>query len=852
MHHLEKTIIGLIAEISDDQMIQGLILELFVKSVGSHDFGKINPEFQKQKMQNARPCFKHDLSSGHSLISGYIFSLLSEATAAKKNIPHEKESLIDFLILSFSYPILKHHSSKLDYIKTDIAYKEKLSDLRKFVEFFDYSETPDFIEEIHECVFKESKKIFDRDNNEIKTQFPLFALIKLNYSLLTVSDYYATTHYMDGWKDMANDFGTFNDKLKKKIINNIETTKSYNEKTYKELDNYKFNFPKATNNKNLNRLRQNLSVEIIQGIRNNLNKNLFYIEAPTGGGKTNLSMVALAELLRNDVNESLNNITKVFYVFPFTTLITQTFMALQDTLGLDNDEIVQIHSKTGFSQKGNDDNYGNNKENIIDYQFVNYPVALISHIKFFNILKSNKKNSNYLLHRLANSVVIIDELQAYPPKEWDKIIYFINSYAKYFNIKFILMSATLPKIDKLLSPEARKENFEKEDFVLLNRPEYFMNPNFKNRIEFDFSMLKNSDFNRENREDFLSNLWNKILRESKEYKDKSKSETVHTIIEFIYKQTADEFAKLVNNKKDFFDEIFILSGTILEPRRKEIITKLKSSEYRFKNILLITTQVVEAGVNIDMDIGFKDLSLVDSDEQLAGRINRNFNKSECKLFIFDLDDAKVIYAKDDRYNKIQDEFKSEYYDILKEKTFDKIYNSIMEDRNKINAAPDFINLGEYVRKIGKLDFASVDKDFKIIDDDCRNVSIFVPIDIPIKISNSEEVNFTKEELQFLIDKKKYSKAEPFVIGEKVWDLYCDIIQNRDEDFAVRRMQKVIMQGLIAKFSFSIGIYSKNFKFLSTWSCEGEKYGFYKLNDCGKFYDYYSGIKTLEFKDTNFF
>ncbi|HED05344.1 MAG TPA: hypothetical protein ENI61_01510 [Ignavibacteria bacterium] len=212
----------------------------------------------------------------------------------------------------------------------------------------------------------------------------------------------------------------------------------------------------------------------------------------------------------------------------------------------------------------------------------------------------------------------------------------------------------------------------------------------------------------------------------------------------------------------------------------------------------------------------------------------------------------MIYGKDDRYKKIQNEFKSEYSSILKEKTFDKIYNSVMKDRNKINKSPDFINLKEYLYKISKLDFTSVDNDFKIIDDGCLNVSIFVPVDIPIRISNSEEVNFTEEELTFLIEKDKHSKEKTFVSGKKVWDLYCDIIQNKDEDFIEQKIQKIIMQGLISKFSFSIGIYSKNFKFLSAWSCEEEKYGFYKLNDVDKFYDYCSGIKKLEFKDTNFF
>ncbi|MBK6948879.1 MAG: hypothetical protein IPH16_13240 [Haliscomenobacter sp.] len=67
-------------------------------------------------------------------------------------------------------------------------------------------------------------------------------------------------------------------------------------------------------------------------------------------------------------------------------------------------------------------------------------------------------------------------------------------------------------------------------------------------------------------------------------------------------------------------------------------------------MLLITTQVVEAGVDIDMDLGFKNVSLIDSDEQLAGRVNRNVGKENCEVYLFRLNDATILYGKDYRYH----------------------------------------------------------------------------------------------------------------------------------------------------------------------------------------------------------
>ena len=116
----------------------------------------------------------------------------------------------------------------------------------------------------------------------------------------------------------------------------------------------------------------------------------------------------------------------------------------------------------------------------------------------------------------------------------------------------------------------------------------------------------------------MNDLADFVLGKSVEYRDKpGKNGTVHTIIEFITKKSAAEFYAFIQEKEPFFDEVFLLSGTILEPRRREIINELKNPLSRKKNILLITTQVVEAGVDIDMDLGFKNISLIDSDEQLG-------------------------------------------------------------------------------------------------------------------------------------------------------------------------------------------------------------------------------------------
>ena len=209
--------------------------------------------------------------------------------------------------------------------------------------------------------------------------------------------------------------------------------------------------------------------------------------------------------------------------------------------------------------------------------------------------------------------------------------------------------------------------------VLLPRAElYVHNPNFAQRVDFRFDV-----FQEETEIDRLADF---VLKKSEEYRQRNTTNgTVHTIIEFIYKKSASEFYAWLQEREMFFDEVLILSGTILEPRRREIINYLKNPMSREKNILLITTQVVEAGVDIDMDLGFKNISLIDSDEQLAGRVNRNAWKTGCEVYLFRLDEACVLYGRDKRYQIVREQITAEEYKrILREKDFGRLYELVFD------------------------------------------------------------------------------------------------------------------------------------------------------------------------------
>lgn len=815
-----------------------LFYNLFLESIYFHDFGKINPNFQVVKMGNDQFRKKGlKFNSDHSF-PGFVLFIqhkLKDANAIQDDEVFEYYMVLLFL---FGFQIAKHHASFLDDVPSYLEYKFNSSDeeIRLYLDDVDKLLELTTVTIIPELQLRElldiSGIVKNTLRNSLKEGFPVFALLKLHYSLLTASDYLATTHYMNRWKTALNDFGQINDELRQRIIRNVQSTKPYNKNVFENMDGFEFIYPTQTSNENLNRLRQELSVEVIQNIRKNKNRYVFYIEAPTGGGKTNLSMLAAAELLIADAG-----ISNLYYVFPFTTLITQTYKAVKETMGLEEDEIIHLHSKEGFKEK--DDQYGEEKKNYIDYLFMNYPVALMSHVRFFDILKTNKKESNYLLHRLANSIVIVDELQSYPPKIWDKLIYFIQNYARYFNIRFILMSATLPKLGKL-------SNVATDICYLTNHKEkFFQNPNFCDRVSFDFSLLDWPTPEKEEKTGYLRRLAGVVVEKSIEYaeNDSKHQDSVFTIIEFIYKQTATEFYSVIKDVAGgYFDELLVLSGTILESRRKEIIHYLKDESNRNNKVLLITTQVVESGVDIDMDLGFKDQSLVDSDEQLAGRINRNVNKQNCKLYLFNCDSAKVLYKEDNRFQLMHGELSGMEQEILKSKNFDLMYDRVMEKIDRQNDRKYQQGFSDFQNYLKMLDFPEVNQNFQIINQ--QTTSVFVPLSLPVYVpgTNNTERNFSEKEVLFLA---YYGVARPDdkeIHGEDVFKLYEQLIHQKKGNFAIKTDLKKL-QGIMSQFIFSLMMHSKSLDKLIE-NVHGEvRMGIYYLShwELDGIYDYYFGL-----------
>ena len=500
----------------------------------------------------------------------------------------------------------------------------------------------------------------------------------------------------------------------------------------------------------INLLRSEIFLEseenLLEGLKEKI--DIFFLEAPTGSGKTNSSINLALKALEKD--KSLN---KLFYIFPFNTLVEQTKNSLDEIFegkGL-KEKISVVNSITAMKEKFKDeDTKVDYEKTLLARQFLHYPITLSTHVNLFNYLFGLNRDSVFPLTQLANSVVIIDEVQSYKNSIWTEIIIFLKKYSKLLNIKFIIMSATLPDL--------REISNEKYGFKMLinNREKYFQNPLFKNRVEVDYSLLdKNLDL-----QGLLENIRSVLEENNKKI-----------VIEFIKKKSALEFYEILKNIEDELGkEVLLITGDDNRAERKRIINKVKGLdregnkiEYPNNNIILVATQVIEAGVDIDMDYGFKDISILDSEEQFLGRINRSCKKKNAKVYFFNIDDASSIYKNDLRKIKELTIENKEIREILKNKDFSLFYKKVMDYLTKQNQRLDAENINDFRESsIKKLNYINVYDRMKLIDE--------------------------RNQFSVFLNREIYDLSGEWINGEEIWNEYKKLIKDKDMNYAEKQVK----------------------------------------------------------------
>jgi CRISPR-associated endonuclease/helicase Cas3 len=251
------------------------------------------------------------------------------------------------------------------------------------------------------------------------------------------------------------------------------------------------------------------------------------------------------------------------------------------------------------------------------------------------------------------------------------------------------------------------------------------------------------------------------------------------LIEFINKKSARTFYQKICNYYQGSVPIIELTGDDHRYYRQKIITMLNEKDadgnFALQDVLVVATQVIEAGVDIDMDIGFKDISLLDAEEQLMGRINRSCQRKNCWAYFFDMDNAEPVYKRDFRLGKDIGLSNQDARQLLRDKHFGKFYKLILQRLKAYKNERNDNHIDVFLNYVGQLDFQKVSKHMELITDTSRTLFI----------------NYTLQ----LGDGST-------LVGQEIWEQFKELIYDREMEYAERQVKLSAIQEKMSFFTFS--------------------------------------------------
>ena len=479
----------------------------------------------------------------------------------------------------------------------------------------------------------------------------------------------------------------------------------------------------------INGIRNEIYDKVMQKISEvPLDRRIFTLTAPTGTGKTITSFSAALKL-RERLKE--NQIEpRIIYALPFTSIIDQNFDVIEEILRSMRDfqknknaYMIKHHHLADISYLV-DDEARPLDESLLLVESWDSEVVVTTFIQLFYTIIGYKNRFLKKYHNISNSIILLDEVQNIPMEYWPLVNIMLKNLTKELNCYIILLTATKPLIFN-----------EKEAIELLeNNQEYFVK---FNRVKL-----------RPNLEEMgIEALAQKFLESYEQEKSY-----------IIVLNTIKSSLKFYEQIKDRLDsrrvKTFYLSTNIIPKERKKRIDDIKAALKNGEKVVVVSTQVVEAGVDIDLDIVIRDLGPVDSIVQVAGRCNREWGSGEIgQVYIFNLRDeihySSRIYgaiscrASVNLLNKdvLQE---NEFYQLITNYfDFVKIMKGIQEESDESQKILEAIYNFRFYDDIGMYDSVS---DFRLIQD-TNYIDVFVQADkdaVDLWKRYEEEVLYEKD------------------------------------------------------------------------------------------------------------
>ncbi|WP_457557377.1 CRISPR-associated endonuclease Cas3'' [Candidatus Harpocratesius sp.] len=843
-----------------------------------HDFGKCSSYFQVHLNKNQKIQYSH-----HSPISAFVGAHFVEwflnLEEIKKNIVKQKSQCMtdnfdyQILIIIAFITIRRHHSNlqsilteldddmviqqheanEFEYIAKDLMKKERISQIkdlyhRILIQFQEtvpclYNHKEDFINEIenalrkidsHEkirVIIKSLRIKFKKYLRNMKKSSKITQeLILFNYSLLN----FIFSSLIDSDKLIAAGISTYSITRREIPDNAVDEYKKYlfGDKVSSNFDKFREEFYCDS----LNSLTQLNDDELYK-------QRIFSLTAPTGIGKTftvlsfALKLRARLKTLNNckiSNNRSAinnNNIEefspRIIYCLPFTSIIDQNYLEIEKILQISildfqsnqHEYLLKIHHLSEILYKTNDNELPNDQALLLTESW-NSEIIVTTFYQVFYTLFGYQNRQLKKFHRLTNSILIFDEIQAFPPDYWIPLRYILLTMSKFFNLRVIFLTATQPAI------------MEKGEILEINpKIEYYFKSPFLNRINFIYSFngvnylsnyLNKMDINRLKQKStiFVANTIRTSLQIVKfllntlenavpinEIESRIKEEVKINFNEnfLIKKGNREKIISILSNYKN--KSIIVYLSSMIIPHQRKIRIQLLSLINQLKiHSITVSTQVIEAGVDIDAELIIRDFAPLDSLIQVSGRCNRNAKNDS-----FHRGNVEINYWKNPAH-KNRPYCSYIYNDNLLTAT-----KSILEEEKKIQKLPWSENV---FLPLSKAYFNSI-KELISSNSELRDSKVSILLNLAYSrnrnLGKRNEILYIQD---FELIPKEYIKHDILIILDEntkmLFQDYCnkinDLYKAKNRNFKERMQRKIDVLNQLRKLrQFFVPIYHKDYE-----------------------------------------
>jgi CRISPR-associated endonuclease/helicase Cas3 len=653
-----------------------------------HDFGKTTEYFQ-DRLDNDKLRSSHTNHAILSAMAGFIVSI-DYIKNRKGDLNNEWKSFIPLMV----FYIIAHHHISLGDLSESIGkpenekqiLKEQLnkinsSEIQNYI--FTWNNARISFTEIKEKLTKNIQSIvedelhhqfYDCQTSDLQQIFLLYFL----FSVLMEAD-------------------------KSKLVLGEMSTRDPIKIDVNLVDTYKLS-QVFEGSERIKELREKAYKEIVGKVATlDLRHKIYSITLPTGLGKTLASLSFALKLRERIKNETCGLIIpKIIYSLPFLSIIDQTEMVFNNvfkevTRKYGNRVLLKDHSLSDVIYKADTEELDTNKSEFLIASW-DAEIILTTVDRLFYAFFSPAREYIMKFHNLFNSIIILDEVQSINDELWLTVKNFFSYLSKIGNSYIILMTATQPVI------------FEQTDIKeIVSNPELYykdldrvtLYTNIENSISF---------------KEFTDIVINYIKNN---YKDDI----------MVVLNTIDSSIQLYRDIKARFKnrKVIYLSSNIIPKERLKRIKEMKVTSKSGK--IVITTQCIEAGVDIDVDVVFRDFAPLDSINQVAGRCNRHFLKDKGKVFIY-----KVI---DDNSSAKRTFYSYIYGKVHTKKTEEVINNCELAEDRIFSINKDYFNklkkwhfeTRTIIDNMLKCDFSKTREFHRFLrGDDFLKESVFVELD----------------------------------------------------------------------------------------------------------------------------